>query len=235
MALVDMETIAEGLFWAHVYWMNGPTPTGSAHRSEVANPPHLGWGHAYVVDTGGKMVTLFCPFNLEAHQVSRQSSEYHSLSAPKGAYRSAHMAHFLREQWERAARQGWQKDYASCAVVMKMLGVEVPMGVTPEGAEAKSTGGKEADALGLLKPVKRSGRRGQVLAFFLAGEAGARSVHEATAEMGITRSNLLSQCYLLQKDHGIGYEVAGDVVRVSLPDGCTDPFEKEEDVDPLDC
>src|SRR5690606_18512368 len=181
---------------------------------------------AYLVDTGGKLVTLFCPFTLEAFQVSRYSFEYHSIKEPLRPYRSAHMARYLRKQWEDAARHSWQRDYASCAVVMRLLGLEVPMNLVPEGVEVKVTGGKEADdALGLLKAVKRDGRRGQVLAFFLAGEGGARSIHEATAEMGITRSNLLSQCYLLQKDHGIGYTVAGDVVTVKLPSGCEDPFE----------
>ena len=240
------EQIADGLYWARIYWMDGEPPKGSPHRSEAKDPPHLGWGHCYVVDTGGKLVTLFCPFTLSAYQVSRHSFEYDSLKPAKAPYRGPRMAQLLRDKWEQAARHAWQRDFASCAVVLRMLGLEVPMNLVPEGFEVKTTGGKDADdSLGLTKPVKRNGRRGQVLSFFLAGEGGARSIHEATAEFGISRSNLLSQCYLLQKDHGIGYTVAGDVVTVRLPTGCADPFGEEPaeaqppaaaepEVDPLD-
>jgi hypothetical protein len=245
-----IEQVAPGLSWAMVYWMAGESPKGDPYRSEVKDPPHLGWGSCYVVDTGGKLVTLFDPYGLYAYQVSRLSSEYMSLKPTRDPYRGPHMARLLRDKWAQAARHAWQRDFASCAVVMRMLGLEVPMNLVPEGVEVKQTGGKEAGPEGLKKPVKRDGRRGQVLAFFLAGEGGARSIHEATAEMGISRSNVLSQCYLLQKDHGIGYEVAGDVVTVRLPEGCVDPFgnepteaqpapvaepEAEPEFDPLDC
>lgn len=245
------EQVADGLLWARIYWMDGEEPKGSPYRSEVKDPPHLGWGLCYVVDTGGKLVTLFDPFGLYAYQVSRHSCEYMSLEPARDPYRGPYMAALLRDKWEQAARHAWQRDYASCAVVLRLLGLEVPMNLVPEGTEVKVTGGKQADdALGLIKPVKRDGRRGQVLAFFLAGEGGARSIHEATAEMGVTRSNLLSQCYLLQKDHGIGYTVAGDVVTIQLPAGCDNPFddglaeaqlpaatepETQPEIDPLDC
>jgi len=44
------------------------------------------------------------------------------------------------------------------------------------------------------------------------------------AEIEVSRKNLLSQLFLLQKDHGIGYTVTGDAVEVHLPEGCDDPF-----------
>lgn len=219
--------VADGLFFAQVYWMIGETPKGAVHRSTV-DGPHLGWGHCFVIDKGGKLVTLFCPYSFEAHQVPRISAEYVSLKAPfNGEFRlDWHKANLLAK-WKEASDNAWQRSFDVAAMVMKALGMEVPMLAVAAGVEAKPTGGKEADVLGLLKPVKRSGRRGQVLAFFMAGEAGARSIHEATAEFSITRSNLLSQLYLLQKDHGIGYEVRGDVAIVTLPAGCEDPFEQE--------
>lgn len=218
------QQLSDKLQWTRIYWMDGSTPAGSRFRSEIKDPPHLGWGHAFVIDAGGPRVTLYCPYSMAAYQVSRESYEYQSARAPD-PFRAKWAAEMLHEKWAQAVRNGWQKDYSTCAIVLRELGLEVPQNLLPEGMEARASGGKEADdALGLTKPVKRDGRRGQVLAFFLAGEGHSRSIHEATAEMGITRSNLLSQAYLLQKDHGIGYEVAGDVLKIVLPAGCDNPF-----------
>jgi hypothetical protein len=216
--------VADGLLFGRVYWMIGESAKGQAHRS-VVDGPHLGWGQVFVIDKGGKLVTLFCPYSFEAHQVSRISAEYASLCRSPHEFRPDwHRANLLAK-WEEACQNSWQRSFDVAAMVMRALGVEVPMLAIAAGSETKSTGGKEADVLGLLKPVKRAGRRGEVLAFFMAGENGARSIHEATAEFSITRSNLLSQLYLLQKEHGIGYVVKGDVAIVTLPAGCTDPFE----------
>ncbi len=70
----------------------------------------------------------------------------------------------------------------------------------------------------------------------IEGDAGTRSVREAMAEFSMTRSNALSYLYMLQKDHGIGYDLVGDTATVKLPEGCTNPFdvpwgedEEEED------
>ena len=73
------------------------------------------------------------------------------------------------------------------------------------------------------KPVKRSGKRGKFLQWFLEGE-GSRSVREAMAEFGMSRSNALSYLYMLQKDHGIGYELVGDIATIKLP-ACESPFD----------
>ena len=73
--------------------------------------------------------------------------------------------------------------------------------------------------------MKRSSKRGKILEFFMPN---ARSIREAMAEFGHTRSNVLSHLFMLQKDHGVGYTLVGDAATVALPPGCTDPFEPEE-------
>lgn len=223
----DCQEVAPGLYWGNVYWVRGELPTKDRRMTnEVKDPPTSGWGHAFLIDKGGKLVTLFSPFSLDAYQVTRNSLEVAGMERARDPFdRDRAVGHILKT-WEMVSNFGWMKKYDEAAMVLQMLGAEVPLRTTTqvEGEQPEARGGKEADALGLLKPVKRAGRRGQVLSFFLSGP---RSAREAMAEFGVTRSNLLSQLYLLQKDHGIGYQLVGDAVSVTLPAGCDDPFEPE--------
>ena len=216
--------IVEGLGWARIYWVRGPIPAGRGRdRNEVKDPPNAGWSGAFVIDKGRKTVTLFSPYGFDAYNVSRASLEYKSIKADP--YNPEFFEQMLPSRWAEISDRGWMKDFDTAAVVMRLLGLDVPMN-TPsakDGEEDKPRGGKEVGGQ-LLKPVKKSSRRGQVLEFFLGGEASRRSVREAMAEMEVSRKNLLSQLFLLQKDHGIGYTVTGDAVEVQLPEGCDDPF-----------
>lgn len=226
--MVGCEEVAPGLFWGRVYWIRGDSPTKDRKlMNEVKDPPTSGWGHAFLIDRGGKLVTLFSPFTMDAYQVTRTSAEVLGMEPAAPFDRERAVGHVM-QTWQMVANFGWMKKFDEAAMVLQALGAEVPLRTAAEGegAEPEVRGGKEADALGLLKPVKRSGRRGQVLAFFLQG---TRSAREAMAEFGVTRSNLLSQLYLLQKDHGIGYALVGDAVSVTLPTGCDDPWEPEKE------
>lgn len=235
--------MAEGLFFGKIYWVIGDMPTTSRQRNEVKSPPNAGWSHAILIDKGGKLVTLFCPYTLEAFQVSRNSMEVQSMSMdvryvpnpknpmnniedgfqPWSQDRQARLLTMVMNAWEMAGRLALPgKDFDTAAVVINMLGGDVPLRVIAEGAEPdKPRGGKEADVLGLLKPVKPNSKRGLVLAFFLPQP---RSIREAMAEFGYSRSNVLSHLFILQKDHGIGYTLTGDAATILLPEGCTDPF-----------
>jgi hypothetical protein len=152
--------------------------------------------------------------------------------------------------------RGWASDFATAERLMKLFGVTIPTedtwlqlapsaakhadnahdyAVHPDGATGfrpsssparpKSSGGKAPDTkiIGVKKPVKREGRKGEILEFLLAGNS---SVLAATDKFGISRSNFLSQLFLLRKDHNIGYVVNADEVAIQLPEGCLDPFEE---------
>jgi hypothetical protein len=56
------------------------------------------------------------------------------------------------------------------------------------------------------------------------GQAASRSVREAMAELDLTRSGVLSHLFALNRDHGIGYQLAADCATVLVPEGW-DPFE----------
>ena len=235
--------VAEGLFFGKIYWIMGDLPTNSRQRNEVKSPPVSGWSHALLIDKGGKMVTVFCPYTLESFQISRQSSEMQSMSMdleyavdPKHPLskkpvgysqwtetRQEGLLQCVRDNWAMVMRLSLTgRDFDTAALVLQMLGAPVPLRTIQEGAEPdKPRGGKEADVLGLLKPVKPESKRGQILAFFLPQ---ARSIREAMAEFGFTRSNVLSHLFILQKEHGIGYCLTGDAAVITLPEGCTNPF-----------
>lgn len=236
--------IAEALYFGKVYWVSGDMPTKDRSlANDVKNPPCSGWSHAFLIDKGGKLVTLFCPYTLESFQVTRNCGEIASMTMDR-RYRPSEKnpQHNVEDGWlqwtkEREAKllaiilKNWEmagklslpgKDYDVAALVINMMGGDVPLRVVAEGAEPdKPRGGKEADVLGLLKPVKRESKRGLVLQFFLPQP---RSIREAMAEFSTTRSNILSHLFILQKDHGIGYTLTGDAAAIMLPAGCTDPF-----------
>jgi hypothetical protein len=223
-----LEQIVSGLFWADIYWMEGSnSKVGAGQSSEInSGVPHLGWGRCFVVDKDpkAKMVTLFCPYTFEGFQVTRNSFEYNSIKRPRFDFDWDWHARNFDYKWAQAVRLSWRRDFDNAVGIMRMMDLPIPTNTLPEGMEAKKSGGKEADVLGLLKPVKRKSRKGQILAFFWPH---TRSIREAMAEFGITRSNILSQLYLLTKDHGIGYELKGDQAIITMPSGCEDPYEPE--------
>lgn len=219
--------VADGLGWGRVYWTNGAPPDRSPRfRTEVKDPPCNGWMGVFIMDKGGKTVTLFCPFTFTAYNVSKHSAEFNSLKAQPFDLKW-HKVNFPRK-WAEMVQFGWQRDFDSAAAIMRRFKMEVPLTttLTKDGEEEKTRGGKTVEVK-LTKPVKKNGRRGQVLVFFLDG-GGRRSILEAMAEIDVTRKNLLSQMFLLQKEHGIGYTITGDSIEVHLPEGCTNPYDDVE-------
>jgi hypothetical protein len=238
-----LSKLGEDVYFARINWMWGTSKHRQTFRHEVREPPTNGWGLALLIDRDKddrgkpvKLVTLFTLCWFDSFQVSRMSLEYQSLEHPEalaiGTSRvleaevddrlRAYVAEALPRLWDEIQRHGWvQKDFDTAAYVMRRLGLPVPL-IERAGSEERVSGGKEVSE-GLIKPVKAPSRKGQVLRFFM-GET--KSIREAMAEFGISRSNVLSQLYLLQKDHGIGYELKNDAAIITLPKGCASPFEE---------
>lgn len=238
--------LADDLYFAAVHWLNGSSPNGTGgYKHEVRDPPCCGWATVLLLDREtddrgrpSKMVTLFALNWFDSWQVGRGSFEYQSLVHPEdfrlkqGLLQTAEyeealgqrMRRVMPERWAEIMRHGWtQKDFDTAALIMRKLGLPVPLIERAPGEPDKVSGGKEVSRT-LSKPVKQSSRKGQVLAFFWPE---SKSIRECMAEMGITRSNVLSQLYLLQKDHGIGYELKNDAAVITMPDGCTSPWAED--------
>ncbi len=220
--------VAEGLEWKQIYWVRGKVPRHSEYRNEVTDPPCAGWQHAYVIP-GDRRSTIFCPHTFQAYAVTNASLEIRGAGEPKG-YHGEGLVRLIRRNWAEYQALGYQRDYDTCALVLRRLGEEVPEQVqTGGGQDVKKRGGKPA-ADALTKPVKRSGKRGRFLGWFLEG-GGSRSVRETMAEFSMTRSNALSYLHMINRDHGIGYGLVGDTATIDLPDDCVDPFDTPAVVD----
>ena len=220
-----MTVVAEGLEWLIIYWVRGQLPKGSRLRNDISDPPCSGYQRAFVM-RGEKRSTILCPYSLEAFTVTNSGIEIAMAKDPP-EFRRDWIVDLMRRKWVEMQTRGWTKSYDVAAMVFRRLGEEVPAQIARDGEEdTKKRGGKETGTR-LLKPVKRESKRGRFLAWFLEGEC-TRSVREAMAEFGMSRSNALSYLYMIQKDHGIGYELVGDMATVTLPDGCESPFDVDQ-------
>jgi len=220
--------VADGIEWMRIFWVKGSAPKRARFANGISDPPCMGWQHAFVIK-GEKRSTIFCPFSFNAYSVSNNSSEIAGAVEPK-EFRLDHMYKLIKDKWASMQSWGWQKDYDTCTLLLKRLGLEVPAQIlTGGGEDTRQRGGKEVMSA-LLKPVKASSKRGKFLQWFMDSE-GSRSVREAMAEFSMTRSNALSYLYMIQKDHGIGYSLVGDIATIEMPAGCTDPFNEQQTID----
>ncbi len=222
--------IVDGLELYRIYWVRGNSPKGSAHRFEVKDTPCSGWQNVLLM-RGEKRSTLFCPYSMTAFQVTNRSGEMHSLT-PTQPTTVAKLGELLLRNWNMSQRFGWQRDYDVAVLIFKLMGLPVPEQIMRGGEEdTRKRGGKEVRKA-LTKPVKADGKRGIFLKWFMDGN-NSRSIREAMAEFSMTRSNALSYLYMIQKDHGIGYSLQGDNATLTFPEGCTNPFLTQAELDAL--
>lgn len=207
--------------WRKIYWTRGQWVKGSA-RQEVTDPPCSGWQHALILK-GLNLSTIFCPYSFESFQVTNESAELVTSKALNLEASIDRIKKLVYRRWQELQSLGLQKDYDTCALILRKLNLEVPKQVMAGGElDTKTRGGKET-ANSLLKPVKSSSKRGKFLQWFIDGHH-TQSVRATMAQFNMTRSNALSYLYLLQKDHGIGYTLIGDQATIQIPEGCTNPF-----------
>jgi len=234
LADLSEKELPEGISFQHVYYSPGAnTSKQDNRRYSVNHAPTTGWSMGWIIQGEGKKakhVTLLCPYSLEAFSVPQTAGEIEDIPRNEeytftvDAYER--IIKMMRKQWAAFQGFGYQKDYDTVAFLLRKLGEEVPEQVLRGGeADTRTRGGKETGEA-LKKPVKKASKRGKFLEWFLGGEGNARSVRETMAEFGMTRSNALSYLYMIQKDHGIGYVLQGDIATVTLPDGCTNPFDE---------
>jgi hypothetical protein len=218
--------VVEGLEWKHIYWIRGAISKNFKHRNAVTDPPTSGWQHAFII-TGEKHSTIFCPYSLESHSVRNDLAEVALAKEPRTDFNLDTIVSMMRCKWEEFQGLGFQKNYDTCALVLRMLGQEVPAQVmTGGGEDTRKKGGKEVEA-SLLKPVKVTSKRGKFLKWFIDG-GGSRPIREAMATFAMTRSNALSYLHMIHKDHGIGYDLMGDTASIIMPEGCVDPFNEKQ-------
>lgn len=237
MTAPSYELIKENLGWARVYWARGDLESKSARVNEVSSPPTIGWSHVVIME-GPKQCTIFCPFTFQTYNVSKRSAEYASLRTPEQRLNISTLSKHLLDKWAVWTKLGMRRDFHMATIVLRALGIEPPISELSAGIEYDDFGdpiepeldsgrkGKQSEEE-LKKPVKRTSKRGEVLAWFLEDGGGPKSIHAAMAVFKTNRSNILSHLFILQKDHGIGYALGGNTATVFVP-GKVDPFIQEQ-------
>lgn len=217
--------VAEGITFARIYWLYGESPRG-CKNSEVKDPPTSGWSSCFVFNGDKPRVTLFCPYTFQSYDVTQNSYEMDGMHGNLDGFPRARFEEMLPRKWAEYTRNSIPADFDTAAKLFKGMGLRVPdisefdglvttPRTPPKGSVAKPP------AATLLKPVKRDGRRGEVLQYFLDGHT---SIADAMVKFSVTRSNFLSQLFLLRREHGISYTAVGDTAAIELPAGCEDPF-----------
>lgn len=228
--------LPESLEFAQVYFVRGGASSGAGVRYEVPDPPTSGYSHVVIL-RNEKRSTIFCPYTLQAYQVSNRSAEL--TGAREKDVSPARLAEVITKAWADWVKLGFQRDYGVAAMVLTKLGAPVPKflelpqdssAVSPrKNDESKQRGGKPIVEEN-LKPCRRESKRGEVAAFFM--QSTPQSLHEAMARLGLTRSGVLSHLFTLNKDHGIGYTLVNDCATLLIPDGF-DLFAYVEPVKPV--
>lgn len=239
---------APGLAVGQLYWLYGTAPQGMP-PVHVIDPPCSGWGTVIVLDETETSRRVFNSGTLKSWVLPNNCYEMLSLQAaviPPSLMVGGKFTEFIKSLVSRlqttyAAHKiwGWESDYATAERILKILDAKAPteeewkkLAPSAERADkamassqpsAAKTVEPKTPKASVFKPVKATGRKGEVLAFFVEkGLVASRA--EAMAKFSITSSNLLSQLFLLRKDHGIDYKAAGDSITLTLPEGVTDPF-----------
>ena len=228
----QMDMVEDGLFRAQVYWTYGSAPKG-APRSDVDDPPCSGWSAVFVMPDERGLV-LWHPWSFRSYRVREDSYEASSLQGSVEGFDARARAFYrdrLPTKWMelKAHGQDAQADWSTAARIMAAVGAAVPSEEdavafaqrlpakrTVQSVERAVRAAEPKTKAGAFKPVKADSRKGQVLRFFVDG---GTSADKAMSQLGIQRNNLLSQLFLLRKDHGIEYKVAGDVVQLAIPEG----------------
>lgn len=203
--------------FARVYWVRGAASETGLRGFVVKDPPTSGWGFALVIP-GEKSTTLLCPNSLLSYRVPNNCQEVMNAKKVVDWDRDA-MAKRVYDAWLYWADLGFNRDFDVAAVVLTTLGHPVPALVpkeVAEGEEVKTSGGKIVNPE-KLRPVRKGSKRGLVAEFFL-GEA-FQPLREAMARLDLTRSGVLSHLFCLNRDHGLGYELANDCARLIVPEG----------------
>lgn len=212
--------ITDKLSWGRIFWVCGTTPKNMT-RNDITDPPTNGQQCVFAFP-GEKHWMVFCPITFTSYRLVVGNLEQASFEGGTVKHSNEYLGEWLTQTWKKFAANGYQVDYNMAARVLKELGAKIPTVVpsAKEGEEQKDRGGKPVEDK-LLKPVKRTSKRGKVLEWFLeTGEA--RSIREAMAEFECSRSSALSYLHNLHKDHGVGYRLIGDTALVELPPGVGD-------------
>jgi len=213
----------EGMWFQKIYcFKGGPTKHNSErHLFSIFDHPVNGQSLAFIIEPTGNSdrLTVFDPFNFTSYSVKRDAGELKDYEPIiMNETRRLQLVKQVTDKWALRCKLNLKSDFDTAGLVLKRLNGEIPE-IRPKRIEErvkengeKKRGGKEA-AKKILKPLPTKGKRFDVLEHFKAG----KSIREAMAEFGMSRSTVLTHLYRLNKDHGIGYDLVGEKATLTIP------------------
>ena len=128
------EELAEGLKWGHIYFIRGTVPRHARHNNAISDPPSSGWDMAFILE-GEKRSTIFSPYTFQAYVVPNTCMEIVSFKESRETFRRDYMRDMIERKWAQFQGWGFQKDYDTCARVLRRLGWEVPAQILTGSAQ----------------------------------------------------------------------------------------------------
>jgi hypothetical protein len=192
------------------YFVVGPQPKHWENVYEVKDAPAGGY-HWVLVDDQDPYQFILHPQYLTTHKVSMTAGELKDV--PERELNEAYWIDHIEKKLQYALGQDLEIDYQMVALFLSILkGEKVEVVKKPETSKKKK-GGKPLNAEA-FKPVRMGSKRGEVAHFFINE---IRSVEDAERELGMSRNNVLTHLFSLNKYHGLGYIVNGGMVELLTP------------------
>lgn len=208
--------IAPGLQWKTVYFMRGAHPQVPRRLHGVRKPPTFGNATVYVIE-GKKQSTIFCPSTFQAFAVDNNCYELTTAKEPVSDFDKSIALAQLKEKWAYYQSKGVRKDYAEATKILMMLGEQEVFEDTST-AVAREVRHVEPGPK-LLKPFSAKSKRGKFVKFFVDKNNGG-SIFQVMAELSISRASVSSYLCILQREHGLGFNISnGNLIILPPADG----------------
>lgn len=192
-----------------IYYVRGLIPK-SSFRYAIKSPPTCGYQLALLIDISQKnRRIILCPYTLETFNVPENCAEI-QLSEPSDIP-FERIVKQIKNKWKELHASGEQRQFDIIANALKQLGSEVPDLSYIVKRVRKNVVKKDSSPKG--KPMGDSFRsiKSPSIRANIALEFRKRtSIHAAMAKFNMTRSNVLSHLFCIQKYHGFGYTLYED-------------------------
>lgn len=213
----------EGMWLQKAYcYKGGPSKnTTDRHLFTIRDHPTNGISVNFVIEPRGHsdQLTVFDLYGFKTFFVKRDAGE---LAGYKPFVitekKRLQLIKGLINRWEQRCHLNIGGDFDTAALILTRLKGKVPTFRSKRVEERvakdgeKKRGGKPV-AKKLLKPLPEKGKRFDVLEHFKA----EKTIREAMATFGMSRSTVLTHLYRLNKDHGVGYELTGEKAKLTIP------------------
>ncbi len=206
-----------------VYFIRG---TLASRRNQIRDPDISGWAAAFIIQERAGLKRIFEPIHFNSWLVADNALEITMSREPFAKITGQLLIDKMFRCWENLTRFKFQADFLTASKILEAMGQTPPItAVTIPQPELQADGetmampkGKgKAMAPAIMKPVKRNSKRGKFLEYIM--DAGNSCATPALmSHFNMSRSNVLSYLFVMNKDSGIGYALSSNTVFIQIPE-----------------